>query len=157
MKKPGVGAAAWLATAALLGGCAVHNEATSRYREGRDSEGTKPGLRVEAPRFPETRVRLNNVGIVDDALRYKIAVEGTNSRRAATDTLEVWAELRNRTDHPLQVECRVRWYDSAQAPIEQPTAWQRVYLEPNSFETFREFSTDVYNVAYYYVEIREGR
>ena len=157
MNVVGVGAAVWLAAGALLAGCSVHNEASGRYEAGSDSEGTKPALRVQDPRFPETRARLNNAGIVDDALRYKIAVEGTSSRRTPTDTLEVWAELRNRTDHPLQVECRVRWYDSAQASIDQPSAWQRVYLEANSFETYREFSTDVYNVTYYYIEIREGR
>ena len=129
-----------------LTGCSVNNE-----------EGTKAALRVRDERFDGAQVRLNNAGITDDALRNKIAVEATNGRRTATDTLEVWMELRNRTDHPLQVECRVRWYDKNEAPVDVPSAWQRVYLGPNSLETFRESSTGVFNVAYYYIEIREGR
>jgi hypothetical protein len=144
---------------ALLIGCrtAYKNEESGRFVPGHDSEGTKPGLRVADPNFPESAARLNNAGILDDSLRYKIAIEATNSRRSATQTLEVWAELRNRTDFPLTIECRVRWYDKSKAPVDEPTAWQKVFLEPNSLGVFKELSTSVYEIAYYYIEIREAR
>ncbi len=131
------------------------------------SEGAAPGVQVRDARAPQAAIRLNTVNIIDKSLsnwqgrpeaKYsKIAVEQTNSRRTATGTLEVWAVLRNRTDFPLQIEGRTQFFDNYQAPIEGPTAWQRVQLPPNSVATYREFSTRVNEVAYYYIEIREGR
>lgn len=143
----------------LLVGCrtAYKNEAEGRFVPGHDSEGTKPPLRVADQNFPESSARLNNAGIIDDSLRYKIAVEATNSRRTATQTLEVWAELRNRTDYPLVLECRVRWYDKDRAPADEPSAWQRLFLDPNSIGVYRESSTKVHELAYYYIEIREAK
>lgn len=135
----------------------VDNEASGRFIPRRDSEGTQPPLRVTDPNFPETRKRLNNAGIIDDSIRYKIAVEATNSRRTPTQTLEVWAQLRNRTDYSLQIECRVLWFDREEAPVDNPSSWQRIYLDPNSIGIYREFSTDIDQVAFYYIEIREGR
>ena len=133
------------------------NEASGRFKSRHDSEGTKPGLRVRHPKFPETQIRLNSVGIIDDSLRYKIAIEATNSQRTPTQTLEVWAKIRNRTDYKQQVECRVHWFDKHQAPLGKPSAWHRVYLEPNSIETYKESSTIIYDIKYYYIELREGR
>ena len=130
-------------------------------------EGAAPGVQVRDPHAPYATVRLNTVNIIDKSLanwhgkedeKYsKIAVEQTNSRRTATGTLEVWATLRNRTDYPLQIEGRSQFFDSDQAPVEGPTAWQRVFLPANSVATYKEFSTKVEDVAYYYIEIREGR
>ncbi len=133
------------------------NESSGRFTPGHDSEGTKPPLRVTDPNFPETRARLNNASIVDDSLRRKIAIEATNSRRTETQTLEVWAQVRNRTDFPLQIECHVLWYDRDLAPVDATTAWKRLYLEANSIGTYREFSTNVHDISYYYIEIREGK
>jgi len=130
-------------------------------------EGAAPGLRVRGERAPYAQVRMNTVNILDDSLqdwqgdekdrRGKIAVESTNSRRTETGTVEVWAILRNRTDHPLQLEGRVQFFDQTQAPVEGPTAWQRIYLPPNAVATYTEISTRVMDVGNYYIEIREGR
>ena len=146
-------------------------------------EGAGPGVRVDDPRAPQAGIRYNTVVIVDKSLenwdgklydpewssifdpfgpkdktkRAKIAVEKTNSRRSPTGTLEVWAVLRNRTDYPLQIEGRTQFFDNDKAPSEGPTAWQRVYLPPQSVATYKEFSTKIQNINYYYVEIREGR
>jgi len=130
-------------------------------------EGAAPGVRVDDDRAPYARVRMNTVNILDKSLqnwqgsskekRGKIAVEANNARRTATGTLEVWATLRNRTDFPLQIEGRTQFFDRDQAPIEGPTAWQRVHLPPNSVATYKESSTNINDVAYYYIEIREGR
>jgi len=147
-------------------------------------EGAAPGVRVVEPRAPYASVhnRMNTVNIIDKSLQdwharqykpwwsqifgsgpkpsakyAKVAVESTNSRRTPTGTLEVWAVIRNRTDHPLQIEGRTQFFDASQAPIENPTAWQRVSLPPNSVATYKECSTRVHDVAYYYIEIREAR
>lgn len=140
-------------------------------------EGAGPGVRV-----PEVGIRYNSVGIIDKSLenwdgkvfdppwssifslgpkehnkRSKIAVESTGSRRSATGTLEVWAVLRNRTDFPLQIEGRSQFFDASKVPAEKPSAWQRVMLPPQGVATYREFSTKIQEVSYYYIEIREGR
>jgi hypothetical protein len=130
-------------------------------------EGPAPGVMVRDGRAPQATVRMNTVNIIDDSLQNwqarpgakhsKIAVESTNARRSETGTVEIWAVLRNRTDYPLQIEGRVQFFDRDQAPVEGPTAWQRVYLPPNSVATYKELSTKVMEIGYYYVEIREGR
>lgn len=140
-------------------------------------EGAAPGVRV-----PEVGIRYNSVGIIDKSLqdwdgpvfdppwssmfaggrkerdkKSKIAVESTDTKRTPTGTLEVWTVLRNRTDHPLQIEGRTTFFDAGKAPAEKPTAWQRVMLPPQSVATYRDYSTKTDDVSYYYIEIREGR
>jgi uncharacterized protein YcfL len=137
---------AGVAAAILVAGCTV-----------RSDEGTRGGVRVADPRLPGTQLRLNNVAFVDKGLEQRVAVELTNSRRTETDTFEAFAELRNRTDYPVQVECRVLWYDKAEVQVDNPTAWQRVYMEANSRGTCRESSGRVDGITHYYIEIREGR
>ena len=145
-------------------------------------EGPAPGVHVDDSRMPQAGIRYNTAVIIDKSLenwdgrvfdpewsgmfrkgsmerrrRSKIAVESTDSRRTATETLEVWAVLRNRTDYPLQLECRTQFFDASKVISDGPTAWQRIYLSPQSQETYREFSTKTKEVNYYYIEIREGR
>ena len=145
-------------------------------------EGAAPGVHVRDARAPQAGIRMNTVNIIDESLQKwdgkvfdppessifnmgpkerskyaKLAVESTNARRSPTGTVEVWTVLRNRTDYPLQIEGRTQFFDSDQAPVEGPTAWHRIYLPPNSIGTYREFSTKVMEIGYYYIEIREGR
>lgn len=147
-------------------------------------EGPSPGVRIRHPDAPNARIRMNSVAIVDKSLQRwntkrfeyqpdilwifsrgspenekysKIAVEGTNARRSPTGTVELWAIFRNRTDSPLTIECRSYFFDRQEAPIEGPTGWQRVYLPPQSIGTYKEFSTNVTDVGYYYIEVREAR
>ena len=141
--------------ALLTVGCAT-SSGTSNRRGGGGAEGTQPALRVSDERFPGTRARMNNVGLLDDELGSKIAVEMTNAKRTPSSTVEAWAQLRNRTDHPQQLECRVLWYFADESPAEEPTAWQRLFLDPNSFETCKGLSTRI-DVEYYYIEVRAGR
>ena len=126
------------------------------------TEGAAPGVKVNDPNAPYATIRMNTVNIIDKSLQVgaagKIAVEQTNARRTATNTLEVFAVLRNRTDYPLQVEGSTQFFDANQAPVEGPTAWQRVHLPPNGVATYKEMSLrNDSSIAYYYVEIREGR
>lgn len=147
-------------------------------------EGASPGVQVRDPMAPNARIRMNSVAIVDKSLQQwetkcveyqptwlsifsggspenekysKIAVEGTNARRSPTGTVEVWATFRNRTDFPLTIECRSQFFDRQEAPVEGPTAWQRVHLPQQSVGSYKEFSTNVLDVGYYYIEVRESR
>lgn len=130
-------------------------------------EGASVGVNVDHRMAPYAKPRMNTVAIIDKSLadwqgseegrRSKIAVEATNSTRSETGTLQVWATLRNRTDYPLQIEGRTHFFGPGQEPVEGPTAWQRVYLDANSVAHYKEFSTKIKGIEYYYIEIREGR
>lgn len=125
------------------------------------NEGARPGIRVDDDRAPDARLNLDTVVILDKSLQDrtagKIAIEASGARRSPTGTLEVYATIRNRTDHPLQVEARTQFFDDVQVSVEGPTQWQRVYLDPQSVNAYRELSTRVQGIAHYYIEIREGR
>ena len=138
------------------------------------TEGPAPGVMVDSPKAPNAGVRMNSVAILDRSLQQwyvyeksgeepiehgkvgKIAVEATGARRTPTGTVEAWAILRNRTDYPLQIEGRVQFFMKDKSPLEGPSAWQRTLLQPNAVANYREFSTNVEDIAYYYIEIREG-
>ena len=120
-------------------------------------EGSFAPVRVRDENLPGTQIRWNNVSLLDASIKNKIFVEGTNSRRTPTGTLEVWAIFRNRTDYPQQIECRASFYDSSYAPVEGPTGWQRLFLSPNAAANYRNvFSTQI-EIGYYNIEVREGR
>jgi hypothetical protein len=130
-------------------------------------EGAAPGTRLRPEASGQAAIQMNSVGIVDRSLqpwgggnemtRGKIAVESTNSRRTLAGTLEVYAVLRNRTNEDLQIEGRSMFFDEAQLEAEQPTAWKRVFLGASSTVTYRESSLRTNGIAYYYIELREGR
>jgi hypothetical protein len=124
--------------------------------EYRVKEGSFGPQRVRDPNLPGTQIRWNNVALLDPSIGNKIFVEATNSRRTPTGTLEVWAILRNRTDYDLQLEGRASFYDAAQAPLEGPTAWERIYLPPNATAHYKALSTRL-DIGYYTIEVREGR
>lgn len=100
--------------------------------------------------------RRNTVNFLDQQLGESLSVENTDSRRTPTGTLEVWATLRNRTSQPLQIEGRAHFYGDATIS-DDSTAWQRVHLPPNGIGTYRDSSTTLDGIAYYYIELREGR
>lgn len=114
---------------------------------------------------------MNVVRILDDSLmkmfsfkgtdwgkksRRRIAFERVGIRPTATGTKEVWAMIRNETDHDIPLEGRVTWFDSYEGPIEGPSAWVKLYLNANSVNTFRSLSTHP-DALYYMIDIREGR
>lgn len=120
-------------------------------------EGSYAPVRVRDQNLPGTQIRWNNVSLLDQSIEHKVFVEATNSRRTATGTLEVWAVFRNRTDYPLQLEARASYFDANQAPLEGPTAWQRIFLPPNASGSYRDIFSTVVDIGYYNIEVREGR
>ncbi len=120
-------------------------------------EGTHRAKSVPSGEHHRTGIYWNNFVLTDDAIAHKIAIEDQGSRRTATGTLEVWAQVRNRTNYPLQIEGRIQFYDREQVPIEGPSAWKRLMLPANTIATWTETSVKASEVAYYFGEIREGR
>jgi len=99
---------------------------------------------------------LNSVNVTDFRITSKVMIQKVTSRRTETGTAKVWARMVNCTDFPLQVEGRTHFLDEGQAPAEQPSAWQRVYLSAKTIGTYSEKSTSTEDAAYYYIELREG-
>jgi hypothetical protein len=104
-----------------------------------------------------TEMPVNSVSITDAAITNKVMVQSANARRQPTGTVEVWTRLVNCTDFPLQIEGRTHFLDEGQAPVEEASAWVRLFLSPRSYGVYKESSIDVTRVRSYYVEIREGR
>lgn len=158
----------------IFSGCGVTTTHTSTATT-QIVEGPSPGVRVENSPGGIAQVRMNSVAILDDSLQRwyvyensvtgvkehgkigKIAVESTNTRRTPTNTIEAWALFRNRTDYDLQIQCRVQFFDYMKAPLEDPSAWKRIYLPANSVASYKESSIGVHDIGYYYIEVREGR
>lgn len=145
-----------VATALFLVGCE-----TTNY------EGAMPGQQINAVDAPNATIHLNTVVILDRELQDvpgriskragKIAIERHGGIRLATGAMEVYVTVRNRTDHPQQLEFRTHFFGSQQEPVEGPSAWQRVMLPPLGVSTYKSNSMAFNNVDYYYVEVREGR
>ncbi len=112
--------------------------------------GTYCGGVQIAPTTAEAAAQQNTVA------RYKITVEQNEFRRTDTGTMEVLTILRNHTNYPLQIEGRTHYFDKNKTP-EEVTSWQRVQLPPKSIGTYKTSSTKTEKLAYYHVEIREGR
>lgn len=86
----------------------------------------------------------------------KISLQKAGSRRTSTNNLEIWSVLKNHTDHDLQVQARAMFFDADEVPVDDQTAWKRIYISANSFATYREFSISPL-AAFYIVELREGK
>lgn len=99
-------------------------------------------------------VPLNNVGLADQGLSRRLAVENQGSALSAANTLEVWVELRNRSDARQAVSARTRFYDADRRPLEA-TQWTRLFVEARALTNYRALATRR-DAAYYYVEIQEG-
>jgi len=100
-------------------------------------------------------VPYNTAAFLDGSLQKNLSVEQTGSRRSGSNTLAVWASLRNRTDRDWKVAVRTRFFDANQQPLES-TSWSTVFLSRRGLQTYETASTTP-NAAFYYVEIMEGR
>jgi hypothetical protein len=129
-------------------------------------EGAMVAQKIDSQMAPNATIHLNQVVILDRDLQDtpgatkragKITVERQGGTRLTTGAMEVYATFRNRTDFPLQLECRTQFFGSQQEPVEGPSAWQRVMLPPLGITTFKGASLAFNNIEYYYIEVREGR
>ena len=141
MKHLAAPALVWSILACVLAGCLTHSV----------QEGTRPGTRVVTP---ETQARLNQAGILTPGLERRVAVEKTGADRTSTNTLEVWATLRNRTQYEQKILVRTQYYNNDRTAVEGPDQWQSIFLPPNAIDTYRTYSRGT-DAAFYYIEIME--
>lgn len=85
-----------------------------------------------------------------------LSVEFLGSQRTQVGTLEVSAYLRNRSSTPAQIEARTLFLGSGGMPIDDESAWQRLYLDANGTATYKEMSLKTQQVQHYRIEIREA-
>ena len=94
-------------------------------------------------------------GAVEGEGTADIQVVKHDTRKTLTDTLEVWATLRNKTEEKLHIEARAQFFDRDRIPSEPPTAWERLILSPKGIHTFRSFSLGD-DAMWYQIEIRHA-
>ena len=142
-----------------------------------DNEGAAPGVSV-----PGKVICYNTVAIIDPVLqnwrgktvmddgvlelddgaeRAKfslLAIDGNNADLTDAGTVRAWAQIRNRTDQPIQIEVRTTFFNAQKGPLEPASPWKRIFLNRNSVEMYTETSLNmVDSVGFYYIEIRKGR
>ncbi|MEL0068393.1 MAG: hypothetical protein VW874_09030 [Gammaproteobacteria bacterium] len=86
----------------------------------------------------------------------KVSLQKAGARRTPTNSLEVYSVFKNHTDYDLQVQARATFFDSDEIPLNDTTAWKRMYIPANSFGTYRDFSISPM-ASYFIVEVREGK
>ena len=112
------------------------------------NEGPSVGLKVDQV-APE--MRYNQVSFLDPGYNQKVAVESTGANRTATNTLEVFAVFRNRTQYDQQFQVRTQYFNADRSPYEGPNEWQTIFLPANGTQTYRTYSRGV-GAAFYYIE-----
>lgn len=145
--------------AVLLAGCATPEPAPicnmSAIAAQRQLAAVPSNVPGEAS--PLLEMPLNSVSITDFTIIEKIFTRTVNARRTATGTVEVYAQIINCTDFPLNIEARTQFYDAGQAPSEPVSAWRRMPLPPRTSNTYREMSIGTKQAQFYMVEVRETK
>ncbi|MCP4639213.1 MAG: hypothetical protein GY851_02200 [bacterium] len=117
------------------------------------NEGTGVGVNVQNP---ATEARLNRVGFLEPEMVRRVAVQRTGASRTATNTLEIFAVFRNRTNYDQTIQVRTQFFGPARNPNEGPHEWQTVFLPPNGIETYRTYSHGT-DCEFYYIEVMSMR
>jgi hypothetical protein len=113
--------------------------------------------RVPGGESPLLEMPLNSVNVTDYAIINKVYVRTVNARRTPTGTVQVYTQIVNCTDFPLNAEARVQFYDAGQAPSEPVSAWKRFALPARTSNTYSENSIGTQSAAFYMVELRETK
>ena len=138
-----------MAAILLLNGC-VRSDDPERVRE-RTAE-----TQFDAVVFTDYDLRrTERRWLLGDKVTYRFSVEDHGKRNTDTGTTEVWARLRNHTDHDYQIQARTVFFDENRAP-EDTTSWQRFSVPANSLSDYRERSTSTRPLLYR-IEVREAR
>jgi uncharacterized protein YcfL len=130
----------------LVVGAAVALTGCSKYREGPHPAVSVPEVALE---------ERETVVILNDILRKKIAIEAQGNRWTDTRRLQVFANIRNRTDFVQNIDVQTVFKDEAGFSLRDETAWQRIILEPNETTNYTSTSLDD-RARKYTIRIREG-
>jgi len=130
----------------LVVGSVVVLVGCSKYREGPHPAVSVPEVALE---------ERETVVVLDDILAKKIAIEAQGNRWTETRRLQVFANIRNRTDFAQNIDVQTVFKDEAGFSLRDETAWQRIILEPNETTNYSSTSLDD-RARKYTIRIREG-
>jgi len=113
------------------------------------------GSKVNAVHIVSASLQTQNKRLFSDD-ESVLSVEFLSSQRTPVNTLEVVAVLRNRSGTPATIEARTIFLGDGGMPISDESAWQRIFLDANGTENYREKSLYTDRVKHYRIEIRES-
>lgn len=86
----------------------------------------------------------------------RVTTNGHGIERTPSGTSQVWAELRNHTDHNLMLEARTRFYSLTGRPMPHAPAWQRIALAANAVALYETQSVSTEPLQYR-IEVRQAQ
>lgn len=85
-----------------------------------------------------------------------ISVENYGTDISATGYLQVWATVRNHTDHSFVLETNTQFFDANGRPLPTQSGWDLLNISPNSRATFEDMAVRD-NAENFIVQIRQRR
>jgi len=102
-----------------------------------------------------TPIPVNSVEYSNWATPAQLTVQHLFASRTPANTVQVTARFVSCMNTPLAIKVRTSFMDANQAPTEEPSAWQSVFLQPHLTATYTERSTSK-AVMLYLIEVMPG-
>jgi len=115
-------------------------------------EGPHQAVAVPAAALEERETAV----VLDDILSKKISVEAQSARWTEDRRLQVFANIRNRTDFVKNVDVQTILKEESGFSLGDETAWKREILGPNETKTYTATSLND-RARKYTIRIREGQ
>lgn len=155
MKRSNRSSHCWMLGLTLLsGGCAsvgptiTCKSATNWERGGGLAlVGETYGARVSP-------IPLNSVLFDSPETAGSIAIHHLTASRTPADTVEVAARFVNCLDHAQRIEVRTSFFRLDGANVEEPSAWQTVFVPAASMATYAERSLATEGIGSFLIEVR---
>jgi uncharacterized protein YcfL len=112
-----------VAALGLALGCSTHN--------GAYVPATAPGSAAE---------NMNTVVLLSEKLYNNVAVEGQQAKYSDDGRLQVYANLRNRTDKRIKVQVQTVFKDENGFSTGDETAWETIFLPPLSQHAYQSIA-----------------
>jgi hypothetical protein len=113
-------------------------------------EGPYQGITV-----PEAALEQREaIVILDGPTSGRVAIDKQNFRHDTEGKLEVFADIRNRTNSDLSIDVQTVYKDESGIPVDT-TAWSRMTLGPNETQTYKNISIND-SPKRYTIRIRGG-
>jgi hypothetical protein len=114
-----------------------------------------PALVGEQYGLKMSPIPLNSVQFSEWKTPNILAVQQLFAARTPAQTVEVTARFVSCADQPFSIKVRTSFLDAGQAPTEEPSAWQTMFLQPHLTAVYSEKSTSR-AAAQYLIEVMPG-
>lgn len=145
----------WILCLALLaGGCAsvgptINCKSPTNWERGDGLAlvGETYGVRVSP-------IPLNSVLFDSKETAGSIAIHHLAASRTPADTVEVAARFVNCLEHTQRIEVRASFFRLDGANVEEPSAWQSVFVPAGSMASYTERSLGTEGIGSFLIEVR---